>query len=571
MGLLDKLPGRKLSLTATDYHLKGKKAYLNTEYKIAFSYFREGATEFNDSKCQYWVGAMYYSGQGTEIDYELAIPWLKKAAKERESALPQFLLGKIFTAGGHGVEKNIKLAEFWYNEAAKIDTTLYAYVGDIFRRGRSNKLDVNGQLCNSFEYDLVERDYLKALEWYLKANDKGRKDAYFTIAQIFHDGGFGLEKDYKQALYWFQKNVKAGNVSSCALISDIYCEGGFGVEQDYKKALSWCKKGDSFCHYKAGLMYQYYFNEPDYKNALEWYLKSLDGTGPHENTYFRIAWLYIKGLGVTKSHAEAHKYLLKDRQSGFRAYIYHYGIGAPVNFKLAFYHYKIGTENSPSGFVYNGLGLLYLTGSGVSQNYDKAMLYFQKAVDLNCTDAFNSLGDVYYYGYGVKVDYKKAFKWYEKAAKGLDDNSGQFNLGRMYHEGKGTDINYELALHWFKKASALGNERAQQHLNQASMLAKIAQENRRLSTKLLEEKQAQQARIAEAERIAKEEKQKVARLESQLESLRSFSPDNNSYTRLTNASHSEVELESYIDGNHIDGGVNGTRSSNQRAIKFFHL
>ena len=64
----------------------------------------------------------------------------------------------------------------------------------------------------------------------------------------------------------------------------------------------------------------------------------------------------------------------------------------------------------------NNLGDCYCEGKGITQDYKKAIYWYEKATNLNNSDAMNSLGTCYYTGKGVQQDYKKAFEWFEKAA-----------------------------------------------------------------------------------------------------------------------------------------------------------
>ena len=47
-----------------------------------------------------------------------------------------------------------------------------------------------------------------------------------------------------------------------------------------------------------------------------------------------------------------------------------------------------------------------------------------------------NLGNIYYTGEGVTQDYELAFEWYQKAAH-QGHTKAQFNLGTMYYNGQG--------------------------------------------------------------------------------------------------------------------------------------
>ena len=64
----------------------------------------------------------------------------------------------------------------------------------------------------------------------------------------------------------------------------------------------------------------------------------------------------------------------------------------------------------------NKLGLNYLNGDGVAQDYAKALKYFSQAAEQGVAEAQNKLGDMYEKGLGINKDYGQALSWYRKAA-----------------------------------------------------------------------------------------------------------------------------------------------------------
>jgi hypothetical protein len=55
----------------------------------------------------------------------------------------------------------------------------------------------------------VTKDYLKALEWYQKAADRGSPEALFKLGQMYYEGT-GVAKDLKKALDFTQKAADQG-------------------------------------------------------------------------------------------------------------------------------------------------------------------------------------------------------------------------------------------------------------------------------------------------------------------------------------------------------------------------
>ena len=109
------------------------------------------------------------------------------------------------------------------------------------------------------------------------------------------------------------------------------------------------------------------------------------------------------------------------------------------------------------------IGKLYSEGNWVSQNYEKAVKWYQKAAEQGDATAQNSLGTCYIYGNGVRQDYCEAVKWYQKAAE-QGNATAQYNLGICYDIGRGVSQNYNEAVKWYKKAAEQGRADAQYNL-----------------------------------------------------------------------------------------------------------
>lgn len=88
--------------------------------------------------------------------------------------------------------------------------------------------------------------------------------------------------------------------------------------------------------------------------------------------------------------------------------------------------------------------------------YDKALAYFLKSVELGYDGAYCDIGDIYNYGKGVAVDYYEAAKWYQKA---IDENAATGDtyekLATMYRYGKGVDANIDKAINLYEWAIKL--------------------------------------------------------------------------------------------------------------------
>ena len=72
-------------------------------------------------------------------------------------------------------------------------------------------------------------------------------------------------------------------------------------------------------------------------------------------------------------------------------------------------------------------------------------------------------GYLYGQGLGVTQDYQVAKQWYEKAAA-AEDAGAMDSLGVLYENGYGVPQSYQKAKEWYEKAAAAGNVDAQRRL-----------------------------------------------------------------------------------------------------------
>jgi len=120
----------------------------------------------------------------------------------------------------------------------------------------------------------------------------------------------------------------------------------------------------------------------------------------------------------------------------------------------------------PSSAVCMSIGKLYYKGEGVTQDYHKAIEWFEKAVELGDVNAEMELGDLYYFkNKFIAQDYEKAFLLYEKAAQ-KNYAIAQSRLGEMYRDGKYVERNLQKAIEWFEKSVENGDTRAKYQLQQ---------------------------------------------------------------------------------------------------------
>jgi TPR repeat protein len=73
----------------------------------------------------------------------------------------------------------------------------------------------------------------------------------------------------------------------------------------------------------------------------------------------------------------------------------------------------------------NNLGLLYVRGTGVPQDYARAAEYFTAAVELGLPTAMTNLGVLYENGYGVELDEERAKALYRAGGRQIEPDAEQ--------------------------------------------------------------------------------------------------------------------------------------------------
>lgn len=179
---------------------------------------------------QYYLGFMYYYGQGVTQDYDSAIKCFRRATPSdisdngygyNEQAI--CMLGIAYEEG-NGVAQDFATAAAWYRLAAgkadSNDTTHYFSPGCAEAQNRLADAYRNGKG--------VENDPGNALFWYRKAAEQGHAAAQNSLADMYATGE-GTEQDLGEAMKWCIKSAQQGNADAknklIKLINRIPVEG----------------------------------------------------------------------------------------------------------------------------------------------------------------------------------------------------------------------------------------------------------------------------------------------------------------------------------------------------------
>ena len=198
---------------------------------------------------------------------------------------------------------------------------------------------------------------------------------------------------------------------------------------DYPKALEILDteffKDDAIAHFILAQMYTYGNKRDtglkrDTKLAMKHYKRSSE-LGYAEASY-EVANNYELGDGVKQSNNKAVEYYLLAIEQGHIVSKYYL-----ADMYLDHYPEKITdatslleeviSDGEYEGLACAKLGKLYLRGKGVTQDYIKAMQWFEKGESYQHSSCFMELSYMYFNGLGVDKDLQRALEYVEKAGE----------------------------------------------------------------------------------------------------------------------------------------------------------
>jgi len=166
------------------------------------------------------------------------------------------------------------------------------------------------------------------------------------VGRVYGEGRL-VPKDAEEAARWFLKSAEQGYAAAQRLYGLMSAHANPPVGERWM--LRAAEQGDAEGQFWLGVAYeQNWFETTDVKEAVKWYQKAAEGGDP--DAQFGLGRKYEDGEGVEQ------------------------------NFKLAAEWYRKAAEHVPdlggAGQGSNRLGLLYMEGRGVPQDYVQAYFWF---------------------------------------------------------------------------------------------------------------------------------------------------------------------------------------------------
>ncbi len=166
----------------------GYEAYISGEYDIAYTELLPAA-QAGDHNAAYYLGLLYWGGNGVERNVDTAVVWLNDAAAGGHTGA-QLMIALAYESG-QGVEQNYHLGAEWMSEAARGGNSDAQYLlGIYYRDGRG-----------------VVQDYREAYAWLERSITGDRSNAFFLDALLSlgaaREWGRGLPQNLVESYKWY--------------------------------------------------------------------------------------------------------------------------------------------------------------------------------------------------------------------------------------------------------------------------------------------------------------------------------------------------------------------------------
>lgn len=334
-----------------------------------------------------------------------------------------FLLAEMNFYGNYTHPRDFKQAFKWYHDLASMtgNSTAQYMVGFMYATG------IGGS---------VEPDQAKALMYHTFAAEGGNTRSQMTLAYRYHSG-IGTPRNCDEANYYYKmvadkaiKYYRSGPPGGNNMIRDSFRwvddEGGV-----YGAGASVSSSGPNAMRDGAQSG-----TDASLEDILE-YLDLMSRKGELKAT-FSLGKMYYEGAhGLPRSYRRAMKY-----------------------FKLVTKRYwnKDGSVNPNHSMGVNKLaakaaghiGMMYLRGEGVEQNFATALTWFKRGLANGDSLCQHEIGLMYLHGYGVTQDAYRASTYFKAAAE-QDFPASETRLGALFLDQGDVEAAsryFELAARW---------------------------------------------------------------------------------------------------------------------------
>lgn len=451
--------------------------------RLAFACFLKSA-EAGNALGEWGLASCYNMGKGVPKDKEKGKEWENKAAAHGDIIAMMRACKHLSIENIEDEEGNSEYDEY----LNKFLDTLQVHIS----KDDARAFYVKGR-CLEQGILTFTQDYSASLDCYLKAANLGNIISMIKIGDYYHDG-LGVGKDYKTAFQWYEKAAMKGNADGMHDIGLAYYFGE-GVSKNLKRAFGWFKKAapkeheyamyylaecylngngttkdtekayqlyrksaDLDCELSMVKLCSDYFNgkyyngtayEKDYEQCIYWGEKAIEKG--ETSIRFEVAYA-SKELGKIDRARELYT-MLANEEDNVAAMN---NLGCLETDKSLSAEWFTKSAEKGNRVAQLNIGRYYRNGTGVEQDYAKAMDYFVKSAEQDYPDSMHEIAMMYKCKQGIdEEEYPdKMIEWFKKAAdKGFKPS--MIELGNLYKNGTIVDQDYQLALKYFMKAAEI--------------------------------------------------------------------------------------------------------------------
>lgn len=423
-----------------------------------------------DATSQNEVGGWYYRGRHVKQNYEEALQWWAKAAKQGNTqAIGN--MGLCYQTGNGIAADSLKATQLYQRSIKEGNKTLFNQHVELAKKGSvfSDML-----IASCYQNGIgVAKDSDKAVPFLTAAAEKNCIPAQLDLGVLLLNS-----KKAAEAAPWFKRGADLGNIPCTFYYGKMLMEG-LGVKADKKDGANYLLKaadtGFPQAMYYLGKCYA--SGDGVTKNAeqaVKWYRlaagKGVAGaqwdlaqclrTGEGSQVNYDQA-LYWYAEAAANGRTKAFRQLIADSISGSPFMAYMKGIKAYSNkdFDEALKQFKIVDKAKVAdGKVMEAA--IYANNAYAKHNMKKGIKLLNDAAKAN-PQAMYLLGALYEAGKGVDKNMTTAVDYMTRAAE-MGYGAAECTLADMYFEGRGVDKTYDKAVEWYAKAYAQGqlNENA---------------------------------------------------------------------------------------------------------------
>ncbi|KAJ6248782.1 sel1-repeat-containing protein ybeq [Anaeramoeba flamelloides] len=287
------------------------------------------------------------------------------------------------------------------------------------------------------------KDLVTAFDLFKSSAQANNSLGNYWVGEFFYKGHV-VKKNFQKAVDYYSRASKLGSKQAIGRLGDCYFYGRGVKKRDIQKALLLYLEAAEFGITLSENSLDQCFNKKRIKKDSELEMlypkvieeikkKCEEGNDPLYQVLLGV--LYKNGNGIEKSEELAFKYFKSASKMGNAiaqrklALCYRSSNDDEKKKKSVYWNKQSLKQNNPGAL--NNHGIEYMSGLGVSKNYEEAVKLFRMSSELDNSNAFNSLGNCYLEGEGVQKDLNIAFKLFFKAHF-LGSANGTTSVGFIY-------------------------------------------------------------------------------------------------------------------------------------------